>query len=73
MGGIYSGDKVLRKSKNNDYKESKVSGFPFRSSVIKREDKINEGDIVLIGTGCDKKRLHWLLGRVLNSFQEKME
>ncbi|GFW16360.1 bel12-ag transposon polyprotein [Trichonephila clavipes] len=41
-------------------------GF-LRSSVTKREDKINEGDIVLIGTD-DKKRLHWLLGRVLELF-----
>ncbi|GFV92471.1 integrase catalytic domain-containing protein [Trichonephila clavipes] len=40
-----------------------------RSSVIKREDKIN-GDIVLIGTD-DKKRLHWLLGRVLELFPGK--
>ncbi|GFU06859.1 integrase catalytic domain-containing protein [Trichonephila clavipes] len=38
-----------------------------RSSVIKREDKINEGDIVLIGTD-DKKWLYWLLGRVLELF-----
>ncbi|GFX52971.1 bel12-ag transposon polyprotein [Trichonephila clavipes] len=44
-------------------------GF-LRSSVIKREDKINEGDIVLIGTD-DKKRLHWLLGRVLELFPGK--
>ncbi|GFV61668.1 uncharacterized protein K02A2.6 [Trichonephila clavipes] len=44
-------------------------GF-LRSSVIKREDKINEGDIVLIGTN-DKKRLHWLLGRVLELFPGK--
>ncbi|GFU17750.1 DUF5641 domain-containing protein [Nephila pilipes] len=34
-------------------------GF-LRSSVTKREDKINVGDVVLIGTD-DKKRLHWLL------------
>ncbi|GFW80238.1 nose resistant to fluoxetine protein 6 [Trichonephila clavipes] len=44
-------------------------GF-LRSSVIKREDKINEDDIVLIGTD-DKKRLHWLLGRVLELFPGK--
>ncbi|GFY23933.1 bel12-ag transposon polyprotein [Trichonephila clavipes] len=44
-------------------------GF-LRFSVIKREDKINEGDIVLIGTD-DKKRLHWLLGRVLELFPGK--
>ncbi|GFT38479.1 DUF5641 domain-containing protein [Nephila pilipes] len=41
-----------------------------RSSVTKREDKINVGDIVLIGTD-DKKRLHWLLGRVLELFPGK--
>ncbi|GFS38438.1 bel12-ag transposon polyprotein [Nephila pilipes] len=44
-------------------------GF-LRSSVTKREDKINVGDIVLIGTD-DKKRLHWLLGRVLELFPGK--
>ncbi|GFS29159.1 bel12-ag transposon polyprotein [Nephila pilipes] len=44
-------------------------GF-LRSSVTKREDKINVGDIVLIGTD-DKKRLHWLLGRVLELFSGK--
>ncbi|GIY34960.1 bel12-ag transposon polyprotein [Caerostris darwini] len=44
-------------------------GF-LRSSVIKREDKINVGDIVLIGTD-DKKRLHWLLGRVLELYPGK--
>ncbi|GFT69290.1 bel12-ag transposon polyprotein, partial [Nephila pilipes] len=41
-------------------------GF-LRSSVTKREDKINVGDIVLIGTD-DKKRL---LGRVLELFPGK--
>ncbi|GFT01315.1 bel12-ag transposon polyprotein [Nephila pilipes] len=41
-----------------------------RSSITKREDKINVGDIVLIGTD-DKKRLHWLLGRVLELFPAK--
>ncbi|GFT91044.1 bel12-ag transposon polyprotein [Nephila pilipes] len=41
-------------------------GF-LRSSVTKREDKINVGDIVLIGT-YDKKRL---LGRVLELFPGK--
>ncbi|GFT86740.1 DUF5641 domain-containing protein, partial [Nephila pilipes] len=41
-----------------------------RSSVTKREDKINVGDVVLIGTD-DKKRLHWLLGRVLELFPGK--
>ncbi|GFS88515.1 bel12-ag transposon polyprotein [Nephila pilipes] len=46
-----------------------VPGF-LRSSVTKREDKINVGDIVLIGTD-DKKRLHWLLGRVLELFPGK--
>ncbi|GFS95789.1 bel12-ag transposon polyprotein, partial [Nephila pilipes] len=44
-------------------------GF-LHSSVTKREDKINVGDIVLIGTD-DKKRLHWLLGRVLELFPSK--
>ncbi|GFT85375.1 DUF5641 domain-containing protein [Nephila pilipes] len=44
-------------------------GF-LRSSVTKREDKINVGDVVLIGTD-DKKRLHWLLGRVLELFPGK--
>ncbi|GFU17157.1 bel12-ag transposon polyprotein [Nephila pilipes] len=44
-------------------------GF-LRSSVTKREDKINVGDIVLIGTD-DKKGLHWLLGRVLELFPGK--
>ncbi|KMQ81890.1 bel12-ag transposon polyprotein, partial [Lasius niger] len=44
-------------------------GF-LRSSVTKREDKINVGDIVLIGTD-DKRRLHWLLGRVLELFPGK--
>ncbi|GFT94609.1 uncharacterized protein NPIL_116631 [Nephila pilipes] len=44
-------------------------GF-LRSSFTKREDKINVGDIVLIGTD-DKKRLHWLLGRVLELFPGK--
>ncbi|GFW12939.1 bel12-ag transposon polyprotein [Trichonephila clavipes] len=43
---------------------------PPSSPFIKREDKINEGDIVLIGTD-DKKRLHWLLGRVLELFPGK--
>ncbi|GFU39260.1 bel12-ag transposon polyprotein [Nephila pilipes] len=48
-------------------------GF-LRSSVTKREDKINVGDIVLIGTDDKKKkRLHWLLGRVLELFPGKME
>ncbi|GFS80164.1 bel12-ag transposon polyprotein [Nephila pilipes] len=42
-----------------------------RSSVTKREDKINVGDIVLIGTDDKKKRLHWLLGRVLELFPGK--
>ncbi|GFU35077.1 bel12-ag transposon polyprotein [Trichonephila clavipes] len=55
-------------------KESKDFYFSNNStietSVIKREDKINEGDIVLIGTD-DKKRLHWLLGRVLELFPGK--
>ncbi|GFU04689.1 transposon Tf2-6 polyprotein [Nephila pilipes] len=46
-------------------------GF-LRSSVTKREDKINVGDIVLIGTDDKKKkRLHWLLGRVLELFPGK--
>ncbi|GFS29148.1 bel12-ag transposon polyprotein [Nephila pilipes] len=44
-------------------------GF-LRSSITKREDKINVGDIVLIGTD-DKKRLHWLLERVLEPFPGK--
>ncbi|GFU31915.1 bel12-ag transposon polyprotein [Nephila pilipes] len=44
-------------------------GF-LRSSVTKTEEKINVGDIVLIGTD-DKKRLHWLLGRVLELFPGK--
>ncbi|GFS82261.1 bel12-ag transposon polyprotein [Nephila pilipes] len=44
-------------------------GF-LRSSVTKRVDKINVGDIVLIGTD-DKKRLNWLLGRVLELFPGK--
>ncbi|GFT32668.1 bel12-ag transposon polyprotein [Nephila pilipes] len=46
-------------------------GF-LRSSVTKIEDKINVGDIVLIDTD-DKKRLHWLLGRVLELFPGKDE
>ncbi|GFT64854.1 uncharacterized protein NPIL_82721 [Nephila pilipes] len=48
-------------------------GF-LRSSVTKREDKINVGDIVLIGTDDKKKKkkgLHWLLGRVLKLFPGK--
>lgn len=44
-------------------------GF-LRSSVAKREDKIKVGDVVLVGTD-DKKRLHWLLGRVLELFPGK--
>ncbi|GFU48923.1 hypothetical protein TNCV_3209231 [Trichonephila clavipes] len=46
------------------------SVFVANRIIIKREDKINEGDIVLIGTD-DKKRLHWLLGRVLELFPGK--
>ncbi|KAF8784550.1 Unconventional myosin-XVIIIa like protein [Argiope bruennichi] len=38
--------------------------------IIKGKDKINAGDIVLIGID-DKKRLHWLLGRVLELFPGK--
>ncbi|GFU14753.1 bel12-ag transposon polyprotein [Nephila pilipes] len=41
------------------------------SSVTKREEKINVGDVVLIGTDDKKKRLHWLLGRVLELFPGK--
>ncbi|GFT30063.1 bel12-ag transposon polyprotein [Nephila pilipes] len=44
-------------------------GF-LRSSVTKREEKVNVDDIVLIGTD-NKKRLHWLLGRVLELFPGK--
>ncbi|GFT86078.1 DUF5641 domain-containing protein [Trichonephila clavipes] len=46
------------------------SEFRVHEILIKREDKTNEGDIVLIGTD-DKKRLHWLLGRVLELFPGK--
>lgn len=44
-------------------------GF-LHSSVTKREDKINVGDIVLIGMD-DKKRQNRLLGRVLEFFPGK--
>ncbi|GFU41209.1 putative RNA-directed DNA polymerase from transposon X-element [Trichonephila clavipes] len=58
----------VRKNLKQRFKREYL-GF-LRSSVIKREDKINEGDIVLIGTD-DKKRLHWLLRRVLELFPGK--
>ncbi|GFW65138.1 putative pro-pol polyprotein [Trichonephila clavipes] len=58
----------VRKNLKQRFKREYL-GF-LRSSVIKREDKINEGDIVLIGTD-DKKRLHCLLGRVLELFPGK--
>lgn len=44
-------------------------GF-LRSSVSKRHDKINMGDIVLISAD-NKKRLYWNLGRVLELFPGK--
>ncbi|GFT23271.1 uncharacterized protein NPIL_648341, partial [Nephila pilipes] len=67
---------VLRWNYIQKVRENLKQGFKreylgfLRSSVTKREDKINVGDIVLIGTD-DKKRLHWLLGRVLELFPGK--
>lgn len=44
-------------------------GF-LRSSFPKKQDNISIGDVVLIGTD-DKRRLHWLLGRVVELFPGK--
>ncbi|GFT79622.1 DUF5641 domain-containing protein [Nephila pilipes] len=64
--------KHLAKVRENLKQRSKREYLGFlRSSVTKREEKINVGDIVLIGTDDKKKRLHWLLGRVLELFPGK--
>ncbi|GFR12734.1 DUF5641 domain-containing protein [Trichonephila clavata] len=55
------------KIKDNGLKESIWVSYVLQ--LPKEEIKLYVGDIVLIGT--DKKRLHWLLGRVLELFPGK--